>query len=244
MKNYTVAFCDILGFKKFVENNSLKEVVVPWVEWIRKSLYHSIHKGRDFPKILPLISELLEQSKVGLYFFSDSIIIYTIEDDDESLEELISTIGWLLFETIPQKNTHLRCGIAYGEAYIDTKEQIFVGRPFIDAYLLEEDQKWSGGALTEEAEKRVPEGFRDGQFPGNWPLVRYKMPLQNIKYKKPSNIAINWTFGLHAHPSELIAWSQQSEEPTSLDWEKTPDLCEKFVNTKRFHDAVCSQCKR
>lgn len=147
-------------------------------------------------------------------------------------------MAWLLFETI-HGTTRIRAGIAYGDAFIDPKNAMYVGEPIIDAYLLEQQQQWSGAALTKSAYERVPEFARKGRF-ADWPILPYNVPLKDNK--AISTLAVNWTYGIHNQLT--FYWSPKSEQPTSEDWTNKPSVCEKWKNTKQFHFDVCSQCRR
>ncbi|MBN1383246.1 MAG: hypothetical protein JXA41_16395 [Deltaproteobacteria bacterium] len=237
ISNYTIAVCDILGFSDLVKRRPLNTVVNSCVGWLRKSLYHSINKN-DFPDDVPSLNELQNNRILGLAWFSDTILIYTLEDTDKALTELLQCLSWLLFETIIDGTTHLRCGISYGEVWIDPTNSLFVGQPIIDAYQLEENQIWSGGALTSQAVERIPTSMRYYRY-ADWPIVQYKVPLK--KGMKLDTLAIDWTIGLHPTPFEL-QWSENSAEPTADDWLNSPDVCEKWQNTREFHDTICRFC--
>lgn len=236
--NYTIAICDILGFTKLVEDNTLDTVVESHLAWLRKALRHSIHKG-DFPEEVPTLEDLQSNASLGLAWFSDTILIYTIEDTDDALRELLTCLGWLVFETIIGGNTRLRCGVSYGEVFIDRENSLYVGEPLIEAHRLEQAQTWSGGALTPKAAQRVPEVARSGHFV-DWFVVPYEVPLKHGSIK---TLAIDWTIGIHK-PDLDLRWSSRHPEPSADDWRVRPDICENWRNTKTFHDDMCHWCNR
>jgi hypothetical protein len=237
INNYMVAVCDILGFSKLVKDYPADVVVKDILSWVRKALYHSTHKN-NFPQHVPTLKELQTHAHLGLVWFSDTIMLYTNEDNDESIRTLITTLSWLLFETIFNPYARLRCGVSYGQAVIEPENAIYVGKPFVEAFELEKSQAWSGGALTSKAVQRIPEEAREGQNI-NWWVVPYKVPLKEDKHLQ--TLAIDWTWGIHKQ-RDFLHWSKTSENPKKSDWETNPDICEKFVNTKNFHDAVCVFC--
>lgn len=235
--NYALAVCDILGFSILIQENSLDDVVQVHLRRLRKALHHSIHKG-EFPVEAPSLQALQDQSELGLAWFSDTILIYTLEDTDDNLRALTSCLGWLLFETIYAR-TRLRCGVSYGEAFIDAENSIYVGKPLIEAHRLEQDQVWSGGALSLEAVERLPTYARTGEYV-EWFLVPYQVPVKGNGTLE--TLAIDWTIGVHPPPG--LRWSETSAVPPEDEWEKSPDICEKWKNTKLFHDRVCRSCRR
>lgn len=145
------------------------------------------------------------------------------------------TVGWLIFETILGGSTRIRGGVSYGEAFIDKENSIFLGMPIVEAYRLEQRQQWAGAALTDAACERIPEYARSGNY-ADWWVIPYDVPLkENRTY---NTLAINWTWGIH-QPERILQWSEFSNFPSDNDWKERPDICEKFINTKEFHDTFC-----
>jgi hypothetical protein len=234
---FTIALCDILGFSDLVKSNPLSSVVDDVLGWFRQALHHSINKN-DWPEIVPNFVEINKNSKIGLAWFSDSILLFTREDTNDSLQELLQTVQWLLFETMLY-TTRIRAGIAYGDAFIDPQNAMYVGVPIIEAHQLEQQQQWSGAALTKSAYDRIPQYAIEGKF-ADWPVIPYNVPIKNNK--TISTLAVNWTWGIHDHLT--FNWSEKKEMPTSDDWKRTPSICEKWSNTRQFHTDVCEQCRR
>jgi hypothetical protein len=96
---YAIALCDILGFSDLVRQTDLHSLVERHLAWLRRSLHHSLHK-HTFPAEIPTIVELNAHEKLGIAWFSDTLLFYTRMDDDDALRELYQTVGWLLFETM------------------------------------------------------------------------------------------------------------------------------------------------
>ena len=234
---YTIAICDILGFEKLVAGIQLERIIDNSINWLRRAIHHSIFQS-GFPENVPTLDELQKHSHIGIAWFSDTILLYTRQDTDECLLSLISTLYWLLFETMFTSQTRLRCGVSYGKAYMDQANSIYVGMAIVEAYHLEKRQSWAGGALTQDAVKRIPELYRSGEY-ADCSVIPYKVPIKNGEYF--DTLAINWTTGIHT--GLKFQWSSKSSEPTEKDWELRRDVCEKWRNTKKFHDDVCHWCK-
>jgi hypothetical protein len=243
LEKSTVAVCDILAFSKTVQTTPLREVVSKALDRFRRSLHHSVHKC-EFPAEPVGITDLTNQKHLGVACFSDTILLYTKQDTFDSTAALTSALGWLFFENMFSRDTRLRCAVSYGEVYMDPAEQVFVGQPLIDAYRLEKEQEWSGGALTTSASERVCElGFCRPD--PDWWLVRYQVPVKNGQTIE--TLAIDWTWGLHGPVDDVtsfLQWSDQRREPQVEDWLTHPDVCRKWANTRRFHSDVCRQCPR
>lgn len=233
--NYMVAMCDILGFKKLVEMFPASQIKERSFGYLKKALKFSVEK--NIPETVPSVNELLKSLtnyRLGLALFSDTILIYTLEDTDTSVNNLISTLGWLMFATIGFSDVRLRCGVSFGEAEMDVPNAAYVGKALVEAYELQESQEWAGGALTPKAVERLPTEAKTY-------LIQYKVPR---KTKQPmETLAINWTIGSH-EPGEFPSpWNTITREPTTRDWFERPDVCRKWWNTVAFHDAMCRKCK-
>ena len=154
-KNYMVAVCGILGFKSLVTKSSLDDVVEHIKTWIINALYHSIHQN-EIPDKTPTLADIQNNDLLGVELFSDTIFLYTKQDNIECYQKLCETVGWLVYYTMFDSFARIRCGISYGEAHIDRAEGLFVGKSIIEANVLEKTQLWSGGAFTKNAERKIP----------------------------------------------------------------------------------------
>jgi hypothetical protein len=125
---YTIAVCDILGFSSLVERASLDDIVNDTLTWLSKALHHSLHGG-NFSDGSMTLTELQAHPNVGLSWFSDTILLFTRRNDNDCLQSLLQCLSWLLFETMYVSTVRVRCGISYGEAFIDPENSLFVGLP-------------------------------------------------------------------------------------------------------------------
>jgi hypothetical protein len=245
-KKYLIAVCDILGFSNLVKQNDIDSIIDNPITFLRRSLWHSIKKT-DIPEELPSLEELKNKSRIGIALFSDTILLYTLEDTDDDCKSLLETCGWLLFENMFYNSTRLRIGVSYGEAYIDEKNSIYVGKPIIEAHELEKCQEWSGGALTIQAEERIPINvkteylYRENVINGAiyfWYLIYYDVPL---KYNRTERLlTIDWTRGIHHYNN--FAWSKKNAEPTREEIDTKKDIVTKWRNTKKYHEDICRDC--
>lgn len=234
-----VAICDILGFSQLVRRTPLEDVVSNALNWFRRALHHSIHKN-GFPDDVPNQDVTQGHPLVGVAWFSDTVLLYTRGDSDDAVRELISTVGWLIFETILHGSTRIRGGISYGELLVDSSNSIYVGKAIVDAYDLERRQQWAGAALTPTAYERVPAYARNGTL-ADWWVIPHRVPCKSDE--SIDALAVNWTWGMHQMGWQP-RWHSDREMPNAIDWANQPDVCQKFINTKAFHDAHCRWCKR
>jgi hypothetical protein len=231
-EKHMIAVCDILGFSNMVETKALSEIVNEAVGWVRRALHFCLHHPPTMAHAVPTLAEIGDHPAIGVTWFSDTILLFTRRDDDACIQQLLSTVSGLLFVTM-YANQRIRAGVAFGETHIDPTEHIYVGKPLVEAYRLEQAQEWSGAALTDSAVKRARAANA-----GFW-LTEYAVPCKPRATAR-SNVAVNWTRGDHRAPP--IAWSETSNKPTAEDWERRPDICTKFLNTLAYHDAVCEWC--
>lgn len=239
-----IAVLDILGFSLLIENNkdNLVSVSENVCGFIRQALDHSIRK-EDFPKNKPSLFDVNDQEEIGIAWFSDTLLLYAKKNTDDDVRNFLVTMSWFMFETMLTPSSRFRGGIAYGKTYIDEKNSIFMGQPIISAYKMETWQAWAGAALTNSAVERVPDNIKsnDGHC-FSWGIVRYDVP---IKGGPPINtFAIDWTRGAHVPGALDFRWSKDKEYPTEEDYKNNQSRCDKFVNTKLFHQKICRFCKR
>jgi hypothetical protein len=249
-KNAMVAVCDILGFKRLLYSIPLEEIVEDEFDYLRKALYSSLYK-KETPEHTPTLEEFQAQEKVGFAWFSDTVLLYSLKDNEEGYCDLIETAAWLIIHTILTATVRLRIGISYGKVYIDTENQIYLGKAIAEAYELQQRQQWSGGALTRQAEAKH---IKDSDFPYPWHLARYRVPLKPTrrngfsvvdKDDKPSiervpMLALDWTRFLHRGFS--MQWSKERPEPLSN--EVPSGVIIKWKQTVEFHDKVCKFCDK
>ena len=233
-----VAFCDILGFSNLVGRRRLEDLVAHDLAIFRRILHYSL--SHNWVAEPPSFDELHSDARVDFAWFSDSIFLYSRDDSDESVRRLVETVSWLLFATITGTQTRVRGAISYGDVFIDSDNDLFVGQPIVEAARLEATQEWAGAALTPAAVERVPISRRDGHDPA-WPLRPYLVPAKH----SPAGIqtlAVDWTWGIH-ELSWSCRWSDENDAPPPEAWTATPDLCTKFTNTRQFHDTghCCSR---
>jgi len=234
-KKYMVAVCDILGFGEYVKSTPAQTVVDSSLSFFHKTLCHSIYKI-SFPKEKPSLQELRKQSRLGLAWFSDTVLLYTRNDTNEDCKELINTVAWLLFENMFSPFTRIRAGISYGESYMDTVNEMYIGKAIVEAFEIEKNQAWAGGALTTAAEQRIPDhALKGSRF--NWHLVRYPVPMKNDK-KVQSSLAVDWTFG--DHNGFDLRYSKNHNNIISEE----NDIFKKWENTVQFHSAICCWCRK
>lgn len=141
-----VGFVDIMGFKDMLLRLSHNEVYLMMQKVSESLLTVQSTYSIDYD------SEADFDLNVKMILYSDSIMIFTRDDQQNSLVNLIASISALseslLSDGIPHKGA-----LALGEMTLDFKRSIFFGQPLVDAYLLQEELKFYGIAVHGTAEK-------------------------------------------------------------------------------------------
>lgn len=122
--NRFVAFLDIMGFKDMVMRKSHEDIY--------DALNGFSKMSEQIERIKP-ISDLVYITK-----FSDSIVIFSKNDNIETLGNFIAIVNIIFAEALIRE-IPLKGGIAHGKISVNKSRAIFFGQPIIDAYLLEED---------------------------------------------------------------------------------------------------------
>jgi hypothetical protein len=238
-KNRMVAVCDILGFSELVGRWPVDDVVDRAIGWLWKALHFSVHQG-EFPTAVPARDAFANHARIGVAWFSDTILLYTKDDEQESIRQLVMSVGWLIFATMIEGTTRMRAGVAYGETFIDPESGIYVGKAIVEAARLEQSQQWAGGALSDSAVEHMPVPARSGKY-ADWWVTPYDVPLKNSSPLR--TLAVKWTLGSH-HADWKMAWDASNADPPPSEWDRRQDVCEKFMNTKKFHSETCTWCSR
>ncbi|QWR76860.1 hypothetical protein [Candidatus Magnetomonas plexicatena] len=222
-----VAVADILGFSSLVKQEPLSKIVNYHIKNLN-NLLSSIPSSQELPES-PTNEQIIREWLVGHTLFSDTVILYSLQDTREGYYAVIARANEILSRPIQFPALRFRIGISYGEFYCNPENNIYVGKALIEAYELEQKQNWCGAALTEAAYTKIK----------NYPAAKsilspYDVPIKNGK-KERHNV-INWT--LNTHPLEDKEYGWLSRENIDSDAAE-----EKIRNTERFHAEMCNQCK-
>ncbi len=136
-----VAFLDILGFKDFVLRNNIRVV---------HSRLKKLYELRPDDDESEYESEF--SSRIRFTIFSDSIFIFSKDDDFGSLRLFLIYVKKVIRMAL-RKEIPLKGAIAYGNIVVDDEHNLFCGQPIIDAYLLEEDLQYMGVVFHHTFEK-------------------------------------------------------------------------------------------
>jgi hypothetical protein len=139
MESGYVALLDVLGFSSLVSGDGVFGRLQEYQQYLQEAL---MEHGGD-PKVESVV-------------FSDSIVLTTTNDSEDSLQALILRCS-RVFGLMLQREIPLRGAIAHGSFLRSTGPTgVFVaGKAIIDAYKYETAQDWVGIMLAPSAIKRI-----------------------------------------------------------------------------------------
>lgn len=201
-KERYVAFIDILGFKKIVENFCGE--IHTLGNLLKGNFQAALFSAMTGQPVTVEISENGRDSKldesstrVKHYIFSDSIIIYTEESSVEELEEIIRVLNFFVAKSLLE-GFPIRGALVKGEVY--TNESIIIGTPIVKAVKLEGKQEWSGIIIDEtcfdsKASQSMKEDLLDKKLICFEEVLLKKERIDknnSIEYERKKHLVINW----------------------------------------------------
>lgn len=210
-----LAFLDILGFKELIENNSLEDVEELYKKFEPSILYSMAKTNIDFllydKKPEGMRVAPIEITNLNSLVISDSLIIWTDDNDPNRFIQLIMTVKHHLHFSmklgIPLRGsiTSGQLSLKFGNHEKSPKQNSFatiLGLPLTRAYMLENKADWSGcfidNSCIEEYKKQVELSLNDNPNCANLDTL-IKLDLLN-KYLVPMKsgqlqefYCLNWT---------------------------------------------------
>jgi len=239
---------DILGFKALINRISIKNIVQRMEYVFRKipnvdSVCCEFSRDAKYTRNLTL--------KCGAANFSDTLLLWSQpinpNDHRESFpfeKHFFRTVSNIIFHAF-LADIPLRVGVSFGEVYIDTENNIFLGQAIIDAHLIEIAQDWVGGALHPNCPVilLLEQGY-SSEF-----IASYEVPIKtdnNIKLK----YAIDWTSEAQlSRPISIrefgVFYRERMEQQYSKLLTDAPETAKaKYINAKEFTDLMIIQGRK
>lgn len=137
-QNRLLAFFDILGFKKHLNDETLYNLYLKYSCFIEKA-------NRDiFGDVNTIYGEATVSNFNKSIIFSDSILLISYDIDDISnINKFLLSCITLMQEAI-KHGFILRGAIGYGEAIYDEEKSIFLSKEFAELSVKESKQNWAG----------------------------------------------------------------------------------------------------
>jgi len=186
MKKF-IAYFDYLGFKKFIENNNV-EYQSKIINNIFSDIARSLSKGKYIRHSNGVTADI-SNSKLNCINFSDTVVFWTNDDSEESLEEILKVTHIFNCQAIlfifPTRGS-----LVYGEiVYVDFKQENNVGGNYIintlygkglvKAHEKAEKQHWAGTVIDQSLiEELINRGYQLEDFFKPYAML-YKVPYKN-----------------------------------------------------------------
>ena len=262
-----IALFDILGFKNAILDLNLDELKNIMGDEFSQTLdvcvtYNPGSKGLSEFGTWEKYVEAGEQ-KSSYIRFSDTILLYTDEDNDKFFHLLLSCSRLLAFMLL--KGLPARGAITKGEVFVDENNSLVIGEGLIRAYELEKIQQWSG-AIIDPDRIEIPHRIYDeywisDEYSENtkfWGVVaktkmlyKYPVPLKNGGRHK--YWSLGWPKDLESMPEEHMVECFSNYHPLSdrskakvmgkdseekLENTRTYNSYKKWSNSFRFHRSL------
>jgi hypothetical protein len=186
--NRFIAYFDYLGFKDFIENNDLdyqKQIVGNNFRDMELALSNGQTKNMPSGRYIADISE----SKINCINFSDTIVFWTNDDSEASLQELLQVAHKFNWQAI-DFFFPVRGAVVYGELeYVGYKQHndggglyninSVYGKGLVKAHLKAEIQNWAGTVLDESLVDELSKRDLDVDVYLEGFAKKYKVPYKN-----------------------------------------------------------------
>lgn len=185
-KKRYVAFIDILGFKSIFNYLRSADDLGDQMSIILQSSIRSALSGKTVD--VDDESNFSDITNIKVYQFSDAIVLYSEDDNDDTLKDFVVTLNLLFAQSIT-RGFPLRGALTCGDLYV--KGSIVVGEPFIRAYQLEERQEWAGLIVDCDINPQMLSRLKSEKL-----IVNHKVTLKDCKNSKhlitEDHLVINW----------------------------------------------------
>lgn len=183
---------------------------------------------REFSNMFPLSGE--QNNLVAHAVFSDTLLMWSqpLQKSEHiadlgSVSTFFDVCNIIIADSIVMKMP-LRVGIAFGQVCIHPEISLFVGKPIVDAYSIEEEQKWIGGACHTSCLDAPHFGRVDLPWHD---VVEYEVPTQNSSQRM---FALNWP---RFTTEEVLSLLDQGAAKVV-----SPTVLRKYQETKTFFQYV------
>lgn len=232
----TVAFFDVLGFKRKIAENPLdglaakyERVMIDTAEALNRPLLKKHGQTALFPNHPDAKPWCIK------YVFSDTIILISDEEHEESCLELL-VYAWRLTQLLIAADMPPRGGITFGEIYMNQAENVVLGRALTDAYELQQEQDWIGVGIHESVEGAFPRLFQSLRDPENIlgeVFMRYKIPLKEGSIRELHTL--NWRYNMVVKEGTRSLFARAGDKDIMKKVNHTLDYAKTVVDGKRVY---------
>jgi hypothetical protein len=148
-----VAFLDIDGFSDFVLKNPIKDCY-NLLHTMKSEVIDNLQRLYD-AKEENGIGRMQEFGSSKFINFSDSVILFTKGNSIDDLKGLLFDVAAIYTFCFRKLKKPLRGAVAYGEIYLDFENNIYTGKPIIDANKLHENLNYYGVDISKTAKDHI-----------------------------------------------------------------------------------------
>lgn len=179
--NRTVAYLDIVGFKKILNDYPVTHIGQIFCDTIKKC-------EKDVKYWIDTFHN--KYKKCFLSVFSDSIVIFSSDDSEEGFRSVV-LYAQRIMQHLSARQFLVRGAISFGEVFLRKDPLIFLGNGYMRAVELEGRQDWIGISIDKSVEANFAEFFEKDNFImkiknqdneimvySNPSIVRYSVPMK------------------------------------------------------------------
>ncbi len=165
LRSRWVAHLDLLGAGALVESESWIRVFQVYARAVER-----LRRGG------------FARNRVRRFTFSDSFILYTIDDTAYSYRAIDSLCRGLVL-SLTQSLIPVRGAMAFGDLYADPRSALYFGEALLDAHRVGESLDWIRFVLCDSAKERLSEVGLPANERLNYAI--WAVPLKGEKHKNP-----------------------------------------------------------
>lgn len=250
MKNF-IAYFDFLGFKTFVEKNSI-EVQENVLSRIFRDLEFSLSNGKYFQTSNGIINDL-SNSEINAINFSDTVVLWSQNDKIESLQKLLIAAHKFNYSAILNLAFPVRGAIVFDEicdAFHDVKNKSYYrintvfGNGIIQAHNKANCQNWAGTVIDQSVIEKIIEFNQSPlQFLNEYAKI-YKVPYKGNNEIYEREFVLSLVKG--QLPLNKIAFESFKNDvelgfkSNNKEFDK-PEIIDKLNNTLSFLESYFSE---
>lgn len=151
-----VGIIDIMGFKDMVYRKTPDE--------IHLSMWITLNALKGFEEQLKKMTKD-GYTPIRAISFSDSFMIFTKDNSNSSLEQILYVLSGLT-NTFFTQHIPFKGALAMGPMTLDLKNNIFFGRPLVDAFILQDEMLLYGIVLHGSVQNRIMNFPEIGEYNG------------------------------------------------------------------------------
>lgn len=182
-----IALFDILGYRQWIKERSLKEVVT-----VHENMKHVVRIN-----IESFLNQAFREKVVRVYSYADTFLIYTNQICATGLKTIMSACRGM-FEAAIWFGLPIRGAVTSGEFY--SSENTITGKPLIEAFKMEQEQDWIGCWIANACFDKITEEEKE-TYEKDKIVVRYLIPFQSRCVEEV--YAYNWVEHAIQNPRDI-----------------------------------------